>query len=144
MHHRADVPSSLITRSRLSRERIEYLDQADESIIGEIRCGVLFLMAFWSIHSCQAFTKLTEILSGLDPEGKLQCVVVNIDGVPATSHIAEFMGQISGAGEAAWIKEGRVVAISGPGFNVDRFATNTTALLAKCLESVPEASTAVS
>ncbi len=132
MKHRADVPSSLITRSRLSEERLDYRDRPDESIIGEIRCGVLFLMAFWSIHACHAFTKLTEVLSWLDPEGKLQFVGVDIDGVPAASHITEFLGQIGGAGETAWIREGRVVAISGPEFNVDCFEPNTFALLAEC------------
>jgi hypothetical protein len=35
-----------------------------------------------------------------------------------------------GAGETFWIRKGKIVSMSGPGLNLDRFKPNTIALLA--------------
>src|SRR5437868_5443393 len=79
MNRRADVPEPLVRKPGFPAARIDYLEEADESIFREISCGVLFVMAFWSGPSWKAFARLKEVLSKLDPEGKLQFVVVNTD-----------------------------------------------------------------
>jgi hypothetical protein len=133
MNGRAEAPLSLLSKSRLPAERIIYYPGADETVFREIRCGVLFVMAFWSGPSVMAFARLTEVLSNLDPDGRLQFVVVDTDGVPALYEMAEFLGRMHGAGETAWVKDGRIVRTSGLGFNPDCFVPNTLELLAECM-----------
>jgi hypothetical protein len=86
-------------------------------------------MAFWSGPAVQAFAKLTEVIAKLDPEGRIELVVVDIDGSDALSAVSEFLGGVRGAGETAWVRNGLVVATSGLGLNVDCFVPNTRALL---------------
>jgi hypothetical protein len=45
--------------SRLPADRIRYVPDADAATVRSIRRGVLFLMAFWSGPSVQAFAKLS-------------------------------------------------------------------------------------
>lgn len=120
---------SLAKYSKLPIERIDYRPDADETIIGEIDRGILFLMAFWSGPSITAFTKLTEVVARLDTEVTLQLVVADVDGSPALYEVPEFLGKVHGAGETAWIRAGRIVATSGLGLNMDCFEPNTLSLL---------------
>lgn len=122
---------SLAKYSKLPIERIDYRPDADETILAEIERGILFLMAFWSGPSIKAFAMLTEVVAKLDTEGRLKLVVVDVDGSPALYEIPEFLGKVGGAGETAWIRAGKIVAISGLGLNTDCFDPNTAALLAE-------------
>jgi hypothetical protein len=115
--------------SPLPRSRIRFLAEADESVIEQITCGVVFVMAFWSGPSRQAYRKLTEVLAALDPEGRLEFVVVDVDGCPALYDRAEFIGRMSGAGETAWVKDGHILCDSGRGYNPECFGPNTRMLL---------------
>jgi hypothetical protein len=45
-----------------------------------------------------------------------------------------FVDILGGWGETLWIKDGRVVAHSGHGYNVECFEPNTRNLLAQCAE----------
>jgi len=65
---------SLAKYSRLSVERIKYVPDADATTVRSINRGVLFLMAFWSGPSVQAFAKLTEVLARLDAGDRAQDV----------------------------------------------------------------------
>ena len=128
MNQLADVPVGLTTRSKLPAERIVYYSHADESLIGEIRCGVLFVMAYWSIYAVNAFVATTELLAELDPDGRLQFVVVDTDGTPALYDHRKFLGRMSGAGETAWIRDGQIVR-QALCFDRERFIANTRGLL---------------
>jgi hypothetical protein len=131
MNRQTELPASLSTKSRVSPARIVYYAEADESIVESIRCGVLFVMAFWSGPSVVAFVKLTEVLGSLDPDARLEFVVVDTDGAPALYQRAEFIGRMHGMGETAWVKDGRILCSSlrsGPAC----FEEHTTALLAAC------------
>lgn len=55
--------------SPLPLSRIRFLPEADESVVQQINCGVVVVMAFWSGHSRQAYRRLTEVLAALDPGG---------------------------------------------------------------------------
>lgn len=120
---------SLVKYSKLPAERIKYVADADENTVRSIDRGVLFLMAFWSGPSVMAFAKLTEVLAALESED-LELVVVDVDGSPDLYELPEFKGQISGSGETAWVRHGKIVNTSGRGMNVECFKPNTLALLA--------------
>lgn len=120
---------SLAKYSKLPVERIRYVPDADERVVRAITRGVLFQMAFWSGPAVPAFAKLTEVIATLDPEGRIELVVVDIDGSEALSAVSEFLGGVRGAGETAWVRNGSVVATSGLGLNVECFVPNTRALL---------------
>jgi hypothetical protein len=132
MNREAPVPETL--SKHLPATRIKYYAAADESVIQTIRCGILFVMAWWSGPARRAYIDLAEVLSKLDAAGRLEFVVVDTDGVPALYERAEFIGRMTGSGETAWIKDGRIVTTSGLGFNPDCFETNTKTLLAMCTE----------
>ena len=119
---------SLTKYSKLPVERIKYCADADGSTVRSIGRGILFLMAFWSGPSVKAFAKLTEVLASL-PSDDLALVVVDVDGSAPLYELPEFKGQISGSGETAWVRDGRIVATSGRGMNVECFKPNTLALL---------------
>jgi hypothetical protein len=120
---------SLVKYTKLPIKRVTYLPDADKAIIGSIRRGILFLMAFWSGPSVTAFARLTEIVARLDEGGTLEIVVVDVDGSPALHEVPEFVGKVHGVGETAWVRDGKIVATSGLGLNTACFEPNTAALL---------------
>jgi hypothetical protein len=117
--------------------RTRFLAEADRSVFGTIRLGVLFVMAFWSGPSRQGFAKLKEVLAALDPGGRLDLVVVDIDGCPNLYETAEFSGQLHGWGEVAWVRDGRVVRTSGLGYNPECFEPFTRELLESARDAEP-------
>ena len=121
--------------SPLPRSRIRFLAEADESVVDRVTCGVVFVMAFWSGPSRQAYRRLTEVLAALDPEGRLEFVVVDADGCPALYDRAEFIGRMSGAGETAWVRDGHILCDSGRGYNPECFEPNTRMLPSACSEA---------
>ena len=127
---------SLAKYSKLPIDRIKYVPDADAATVRSIRQGILFLMAFWSVSSVQAFAKLTEILGRLDT-GSLELVVVDVDGSPELYELSELKGKIHGNGETAWVREGKIVATSGLGLNTDCFEPNTLALLSLSGDGAP-------
>ena len=85
-------------------------------------------MAFWSVRAGQAFAKPNEVLARLDAEG-LELVVADVDGSPALYELPKFKGKVRGAGETAWVRDGKIVATSDLGLNTACFEPNTLALL---------------
>ncbi len=126
---------ALAKASNIALERIRYLPDSTPSVIAEINCGILFVMAFWSCPAIKAFHKLTEIVSRLDPEGKLEFIVVDTDGAEAFYEHPAFKDRLSGAGEVAWITDGLIKCTSGLGYNPDCFQPNTEDLLAEWIKS---------
>jgi hypothetical protein len=112
--------------------RTRFCAEADRSIIGTIRCGILLVMAFWSGSARLAFAELKRVLKESDPAGHLELVVVDTDGCPDLYDLPEFVGKLHGAGEAAWIRAGRIVRTSGLGFHPECFKPFTLQLLAEC------------
>ena len=130
--HRRDPDGlqSLAKYSKLPTERINYVPDAEEAVVRGIERGILFLMAFWSGQSVKAFASITDVVSRLDTSHALELVVIDVDGSPAFYELPEFRGRVHGAGEAAWVRNGSIVATSGLGLNIECFVPNTVSLLA--------------
>jgi hypothetical protein len=93
-------------------------------------------MAFWSGPARFAFQELKCVLDEVDPEGRLELVVVNTDGCPDIWALPEFVGRLHGAGETAWICEGHVVRTSGLEYRPECFETYTRLLLEECQSTI--------
>jgi hypothetical protein len=119
--------------------RVRLLPTADRSVFGTIRLGVLFVMAWWSGPSRQGFAQLKQVLAALDPGGRLEVVVVDTDGCPDLYECPEFVGQLHGWGEVAWVRDGRVVRTSGMGYRPECFEPFTRELLASAPDTEPGA-----
>ena len=135
-HENADGLRILAKLTQLPIERIEYYADSDTSLVVDIQCGILFIMAFWSGPSVNAFRKLTEIVKRLDPNAELRFVVVDIDGAQSFCHHPQFAGKMGGWGETAWVSDGKIQNTSGLGFNPGCFEPHTKALLARCRQRV--------
>jgi len=115
--------------------RTRFYSEADRAVIGTIRCGILFVMAFWSGPARLAFAELKRVLEAVDPSGRLELVVVDTDGCPDLYELPEFAGNLAGNGEAAWIRCGRVFSNSGRGYQPECFEPSTRRLLIECMAS---------
>jgi hypothetical protein len=130
-------PHSRIENLHLSpglAARTRCYSEADRTVIGTMRCGVLFVMAFWSGPAMQAFAKLKQVLEAADPEGRLELVVVDADGCPDIYDLFESScGVPTGAGETAWVRDGQIIRTSGQGYRPECFEPYTRELLKECL-----------
>lgn len=114
-------------------DRTRFHSEADRAVIETMRCGVLFIMAFWSGPARVAFAELKRVLEAVDPSGRLELVVVDTDGCPDLYTLPEFAGKLAGAGEAAWVRGGRIVRTSGHGYHPECFEPCTRQLLSECM-----------
>jgi hypothetical protein len=119
------LPPSLVKRTR-------FYSEADQSIVRTIRCGILFVMAFWSGTSRLAFAELIRSLETHDPNCRLELVVVDTDGCSSLYELPEFVGKLHGHGEAAWVLGGKIVNTSGLGYHPECMEPNTRLLLSQC------------
>jgi hypothetical protein len=108
----------LLQRLGLSAEfvktyRVRFFAQADRSIVGSVQLGVLFVMAFWSGQSRQAFAALKQSLLVGDPTGEIELVVVDTDSCPDLYDAPFFPNSLHGYGETAWIRDGVVLQTLG-------------------------------
>ena len=112
--------------------RVRFLAEADRSVIATIRCGILFIMAFWSGTSFRSFARLKQVLSELDPGGRLELLVVDTDGCPDLYEVPELVGKMHGNGEVAWVSAGQVIGTASCGSHPQAFETYTRYLLGEC------------
>jgi GNAT superfamily N-acetyltransferase len=126
-------PPSLLKYSALTPERFVYFEKADQTLFPEIRCGIIFIMAYWSGPSVQRFAALTKTIARLDQEGLLQLWIVDIDGLPEPPALKGFPLRLSGSGETAWLRDGKLLCSSTwIAWTSKGYEHNTAALLAEC------------
>ena len=113
----------------LATHHIRFLPEADRSVISSISYGVLFVMAFWSGPARKAFVELKRVLAATDPDGHLELVVVDTDGCADLYEVPGFAGKLHGAGETAWVRNGKILFTSGLRFRPECFEPNTRGLL---------------
>jgi hypothetical protein len=130
----SDRFAMLVKDSALPITRIRFYAEADRSILQQIPCGVLFVMAFWSVQSRLHFRQLTEVIVALDQFCWLELVVVDTDGCSdLLLKWHEMTGEIvAGYGETAWVKDGQIICTSGVRYDPACFVPNTAALLKEC------------
>ena len=109
--------------------RVRYLAVADRSVIQSIKCGILFVMAFWSGSSFLSFGRLKKALAIVDPRGRLEVVIVDTDGCPNLYEAPEFVNKLHGNGEAAWVRDGRVLCTAVGNSDATAFEVFTRHLL---------------
>lgn len=109
--------------------RTRFLESADRSVVESIQCGILFVMAFWSVYALKAFAELKRVLGSLDPAGLLELVVVDADGCGTIEEMGFRADAPAGVGESAWVWKGRIVHTSGFGYDPECFEPNTRGLL---------------
>lgn len=125
-------PYSRIEHLHLSSvlmKRTRFYSEADRAVLATIRCGLLFVMAFWSVPARLAFQELKRVLEAVDPEGRLELVVLDTDGCPDIGGLPEFVGKLHGAGETAWVLKGQILRTSGLGYHPECFELYTRLLL---------------
>jgi len=117
----------LITAGSPLAKRIRYLPDSDPPVIQTIRCGVLFVMAWWSGSSRIAWATMKKTLAEMDPTGQLEIVVIDIDGMVGFE--ATNLGPTQhGCGETTWVSDGKPITTSWV-IQTDLFRENTTTLL---------------
>lgn len=116
--------------SRIPMFRIRFESHAKRDTVESISNGILFLIAFWSGPSIQAFSKLTEALCELECDG-YELVAVDVDGSPEITRLIGGGNAPTGAGEAAFCRGGRIVhvAVIGHGENSAQCEVNAREFL---------------
>lgn len=124
------------TEEFLVRRRARYVADDKFFVIEKVQCGVLFFMAFWSLPARQGFAELKRVLADIDPNGCIELIVIDLDGCTEMHNVPGLSAMLSGGyGETAWIKDGRVVATTGRGYNPECFNENTRSLLEQCMRA---------
>ena len=119
----------LTETSQRPMDEVRFVPEADAQTIDSIENGVLILMAFWSGTAVHGFKALSRVLATGEAR-PLEFVVVDIDGAINLCDVEEFRGKVHGNGETAWIHQGKIIATSGIGLNIECFRPNTSTLLA--------------
>jgi hypothetical protein len=110
--------------------RTRFYSVSDRAVLTTIQFGVLFVMAFWSGPARRAFEELKRVLQAIDTDSRLELVVVDTDGCEDLYHLPELAkGKLTGAGETAWIRAGKILQTSGHGYHPECFEPYTRQLL---------------
>ena len=112
------------------------LFDADLSLhpVEDIRCGIIFVHAFWAGQSILTLRKLGESLNRVDPAHRVELIVCDIDEIQQLPDWqARFYGDdtTGGGGDASWIANGVVRARHNASRQCD-FDTTTRSLLLEC------------
>jgi len=123
------------TEEFLAHRRARYVGEDKHFAIENVECAALFFMAFWSGPALQGFAELKRVLAEIDPGGRIELVVIDLDGCTEMHKIPGLsVAMLSGGyGETVWVKGGRVVSTTGRGFHPECFDENTRALFEQCL-----------
>lgn len=121
---------AIITKyAKIPPSRITYHYDAGTEMLEQIERGLLFVMAFWSGTSFQSLIAITELLAELDPDARLDFVIIDTDGATELSDHPSFKNCLHGCGEIAWIRKGNIVATTNIGFDPKDYRKNTQELL---------------
>jgi hypothetical protein len=129
MNEPTPVPDFLLQRLGLIGSRVRFYRVADGNLIREIRCGVIFIMAFWSAPSVKAIAPFVGAVVEEDPTQVLEVVVVDNDGLHDWDLFPEIRGLDGGWGELVAVYDGRIVGTSGFGFRPETYRTIVRSLV---------------
>ena len=105
-----DIRPVVEKHSAMPMARIRVARTCDELGLSEIRRGVVFVFAAWSMPAIVAFRRFTKTLSTL-ALGSVEVVVLDVDCLARETH-AQIFGSLTtrGSGETIWVRDGRIVA----------------------------------
>jgi hypothetical protein len=116
--------------------RVQYLENADTSLLNTISCGIVFVMAWWSGGARTAWAQLKAVVRNLDPSGLIQITVVDTDGLTGLDDggggVAWGTAPLGGWGETIWVVNGQPTATANYHDRDERFVPNTLQLLNRC------------
>jgi hypothetical protein len=96
--------------------------------ITSVQSGIIFLMAEWSGQAKWAFTRLEDFLFRHQlTSGHLICI--DVDHEPSICNLPELAGKIHGYGEAAVIKNGKIIFVTTLGKDKDQINNRLEELL---------------
>jgi hypothetical protein len=111
--------------SAVPADRLRYHERAGVALLGELNRGVIFFLAPWRALSRLALKWLTEALAAADPVGRLAVAVVDARGASKklwpqsreadlVARFPRMAGRKSPLqyGEALWIRDGAVIALT--------------------------------
>ncbi len=125
----ASIPDSLLQRLDPIVTRVRFYRVANANLIREMRCGVIFIMAFWSAPSVKAIAPFVSAVVEEDPAQDLEVVIVDNDGLQDWELFPEIRGLDGGWGELLAIYDGKIVGTSGFGFRPETYRTIVRSLV---------------
>jgi hypothetical protein len=102
--------------------------------IEQIQCGVVFIHAFWAGQSHRAIKRIADTLARVDPNGRLQFIVCDIDDIQQIPDWQQrfYAGdETGGNGDLLWIARGVIQARHNATRQCD-FETTSRSLLREC------------
>jgi hypothetical protein len=115
-------------------ERVFFDASLSGNPLPEIKCGVIFVHAFWAGSSGKTLAALCESISRIDSNNRLRFIVCDIDEIPPLDP-ALYGGDSSGGnGDVFWISNGRVIGRHTASRSCD-FDTANQSLLERCSAS---------
>lgn len=109
-------------------DRIRYYPISTPAVIEQMGLGVVFVMAWWSGPARSFWLELKKYLTALDPEKRLEIVVLDIDGMREFEK-STLGPTIRGAGELAWVRDGHSVIPGWALWGGDAIRVNTRLFL---------------
>jgi hypothetical protein len=126
------IPPSLAKSSVSIARRLKFYPQADRQLIYDVRCGIVFIMAFWSGPSFKVYPAFVNAVLRGDPDGMLEVIVVDTDGIEDWHVFPDVLDNLGGWGEVVAIHSGKVIRTSGLGYHPETFSEIVSSLVDTC------------
>ncbi len=103
-------PKDIIEGRVLPRTKLRFFEHAGVQELEGLDTGVLFILAWWSAPAYIALDHLAKAILMADPDGKLELLIVDTDGIPELYECELLRGKVTGAGETVWKRSGEVIS----------------------------------
>jgi len=113
-------------------DRVHFLHKPTIDAVSSIRCGVVFVVAFWSGPARSALATFCKELHRVDVSLAVHVYVADTDAIPDDLANWLRLDAISGMGEIFWICHGNPIARHGRLAGVCDHADATRQLLLEC------------
>lgn len=103
-------PKDIIEGRVLPRTKLRFLERAGVQELERLDTGVLFILAWWSGPAYIALDHLAKAILRADPNGELELLIVDTDGIPELYECDLLRGKIHGVGESIWKRKREVIS----------------------------------
>ena len=91
-------------------DRIVFDADLSSHPLAQIRCGIVFIHAFWAGSSHTALRRIADTLTRIDPDRHLDFIVCDIDNIEHLHDVLSSGDTTGGNGDLLWISAGIVHA----------------------------------